>query len=164
MHFMTSMRSFVQEATAADPIGAVYAGLSGAFLSGPFSQSPWRHERGVIVDVGPHVVDLMWSLLGPVESGTAETHRNVVRLNLTHVGGAMSSAVLSAHHTGPAVRSLQVLSASGVLEHDWSTPDPDWAGNVRREFAATVTTGTPHPCDVRHGVELARVLAKVDGA
>ena len=164
MRFMTSMRAFLKEAVAADPVGAVYAGLSGAFLSGPFSQSPWRHERGVLVDVGPHVVDLLWCLLGPVESGTADTHRGVVRLSLRHTGGAMSSAVLSAHHTGPAVRSLQVLTADGVLQHDWSTPDADWAGTVRREFAAAVTTGAPHPCDVRHGVELERVLARVVSA
>ena len=161
MRFMTSVRTFLTEATAAAPIGAVYAALSGAFLSGPFSQSPWRHERGVLVDVGPHVVDLMWALLGPIESGTADTHRDVVRLTLRHAGGAMSSAVLSAHHTGPAVRSLQVLTPGGVLEHDWTTPDEDWAGTVRREFAAAVTTGIPHPCDVRHGVELERVLERL---
>lgn len=161
MRFSASMQVFLQEARGEDPIGAAYAALSGAFLSGPFSQSPWRHERGVLVDVGPHVVDLMCALLGPVDDGSTDSHRDVVRLTLRHAGGAMSSAVLSAHHTGPAVRSLQVLTPGGVLEHDWSTPDDDWAGTVRREFAAAVTTGTPHPCGVRHGVELERVLERL---
>ena len=164
MRFSAPMRAFLAAARTADPLGASYAALSGAFLSGPFSQSPWRHERGVLVDVGPHVVDLMWALLGPVESGTAETHRDVVRLTLRHAGGAMSSAVLGAHYTGPAVRSLQVLTPGGVLQHDWSTPDDDWAGTVRREFAAAVTAGTPHLCDVRRGVELERVLQRLVSA
>ena len=61
----------------------------------------------------------------------------------------------------PAVRSLQVLTPRGVLQHDWSTPNDDWAGTVRREFAAAVATGTPHPCDVRRGVQLERVLAQL---
>lgn len=158
MQFSAPLRAFLAAATAADPVGAVYAALSGAFLSGPFSQSPWRHERGVLADVGPHVVDLLWTLLGPVERGTAETHRDIVRLTLRHSDGALSSAVLGAHHTGPAVRTLQVLTPGEVLQHDWSTPDPEWAATVRREFVTAATTGTPHACDIRRGVELERVL------
>ena len=158
MRFSAPMRAFLHEARAADPLGAGYVALSGAFLTGPFSQSPWRHERGVLVDVGPHVIDLLWGLLGPVDTGAVDSHRNVVRLTLRHAGGAMSSALLSAHYSGPAVRSLQVLTPDGVLEHDWSRPDADWAATVRRELAAAVTTRTPHDCDVRRGVELERVL------
>jgi predicted dehydrogenase len=164
MRFSAPVRAFLDEAADADPVGVFYAALSGAFLAGPFSQSPWRHEKGVLVDVGPHVVDLMWALLGPVESGTADSHRDVVRLSMRHSGGAMSSAVLSAHHTGPAIRSLKVLTPGGLLEHDWSTPDVDWAGTVRREFADAVATRTPHPCDVRRGVELERVLHRLTTA
>jgi predicted dehydrogenase len=164
MRFSAPVRAFLAQVADADPVGAFYAALSGAFLAGPFSQSPWRHEKGVLVDVGPHVVDLMWALLGPVESGTADSHRDVVRLSMRHSGGAMSSAVLSAHHTGPAIRSLKVLTPDGVLEHDWSTPDVDWAGTVRREFADAVATRTPHPCDVRRGVELERVLHRLTTA
>lgn len=156
--FSSSVRDFVRQAREADPVGALFAGLSDAFLTGPFSQSPWRHERGVLHDVGPHVVDLLWDLLGAVEHATADTHRDVVRLALRHTTGALSTAVLSARHTGPAVRTLQVLTPSGVLQHDWSTPDEDWAGTVRRAFATAVTTGVAHPSDVRRGVAVQRVL------
>jgi predicted dehydrogenase len=161
MRFMAPMRAFVEQVAAADPLGVAYASMSGAFLEGPFSQSPWRHERGILVDVGPHVVDLMWQLLGPVDSGTAEEHRGIVRLSLGHTSGALSTSVLSAHYTGPAVRSLQVLTPAGVLEPDWGTPDPDLHGTVRREFAATVVGDQPHPAGVSRGVELERVLARV---
>ena len=159
MHFSQAIRCFVPEAVAREPVGVAYENISGAFLSGPFSRSRWRHAGGVLPDVGPHVVDLMTSILGPAESAEARSQGGLVRLGVRHVEGGFSHAVLSAHHTGPPVHGLRVYAPSTVMDCDWDVPDPDRWGTVRREFADSVRTGRAHPCDVHRGVELQRVLA-----
>jgi len=62
----------------------------------PFRASPWRHDRGALWDIGPHVVSLFISLLGPVTevvavAGPADT----VHLVLMHAEGRTSSSTLS---------------------------------------------------------------------
>ncbi|MCW2544581.1 MAG: dehydrogenase [Frankiales bacterium] len=163
LRFTEAFRRFLPAAQAISPIRATYTSLSDAFLEGPFSQSPWRHEKGILTDVGPHVVDALSSLLGPVVSAEASTVDQVVWLKLRHEGEGMSQATLSAHYAGPRVNDLAVAGRQGELACDWTVPDSDRWGVVRREFADAVRTGAPHPCDVHRGVELERVLAMVTG-
>jgi predicted dehydrogenase len=159
MQFSQAFRSFLPAALSLEPAAVAVENLSGAFLAGPFSQSPWRHAGGVLPDVGPHVVDAMTSVLGPAESARAQSHRGIVRLSVRHAAGGFSHAVLSAHHTGTPRHQLRAYGATDVVDCDWSIQDPDRWGTVRREFAATVRSGTPHPCDVQRGLEIQRVLA-----
>ena len=159
MHFTATLRDFLTRVAEVDPVAVSYEALTGAFLSGPYSNSPWRHEGGVLPDVGPHVVSAFTALLGPVVDATSDSHRGVARLELTHESGALSHALLSAHYTGPAVRSLRAFTEDGVIAADLTLPDPDLWGEVRRAFADTVRTGTPHLLDVHRAVELQRVLA-----
>lgn len=159
MQFTQAVRQFLPRALALQPVGVAYENISGAFLSGPFSSSPWRHAGGVLPDVGPHVVDLLTTILGAAESAEVQSERGLVRLSLRHVAGGFSHAVLSAHHPGPPSRGLRVYSPAEVVDCDWSVPDPDLWGVVRREFAETVRSRTPHRCDIHRGVELERVLA-----
>ena len=42
--------------------------ISGAFLPGSPFASGWRAERGALLDVGPHIIDLAVEALGPVAS------------------------------------------------------------------------------------------------
>lgn len=164
MQFSEAIRQFVPQAHALKPVGAAYENLSGAFLSGPFSSSPWRHAGGVLPDVGPHVVDLLTTILGPAEAAQAQSHQGLVRLSLRHVSGGFSHAVLSAHHTGQPVHGFRVYAPSATVEPDWDIPDTDRWGTVRREFAESVRSGTSHSCDVLRGVEVQRVLAMALGS
>ena len=159
LRFNSAVRRFLAVAADADPVGASIENLSGGFLAGPFSQSPWRQEGGILPDGGPHVVDVLTAILGPAIAANADARRDVVRLSLRHEGGAFSHAVLSAHHTGPPVQRLRVYSPSAVLDCDWKVEDPDLWGTIRREFAECVRSGVAHPLDVHRGVELQRVLA-----
>jgi predicted dehydrogenase len=161
LRFTESVRRFVSAALAAGAVGVAYESLSGGFLAGPFSASPWRKSGGILPDVGPHVVDLMDSLLGPVATATVTAQDGLVRLALHHAGGGFSHAVLGAHHTGPPVRSLRAYAADCVVDCDWTVPDDDLWGTVRREFASAVAAGRPHAADVHRGLELQRVLAMV---
>jgi predicted dehydrogenase len=161
MRFVNGVRDFVRDAQAMQPSVVVYESMSNAFLEGPFSQSPWRHAGGVLPDVGPHVVDLLTRVLGPVAQASAESSGGFTRLQLTHVEGGLSQALLSAHYRGQPVRDLRAYSDAAELACDWSTADPDIWGEVRRTFADIVSTGAAHDCDVQRGLELQRVLATV---
>ena len=159
LSFSAAVRQFAASLERVKLAGADYKNISSAFLAGPFSQSPWRHNGGVVPDVGPHVVDLMMTLLGPVVDARVESAHGLSRLSLTHRDGAFSHAILGAHHTGPGAHRLRAYGPATVQDCDWGVPDEDRWGRVRREFAQAVTTGTAHSSDVHRGLELQRVLA-----
>ncbi len=85
--FADPVRSFLAEAQAVQPIGGRATFVSGALRGGPFA-TPWRLDRGPLLDLGPHVVDLLDAALGPVVAVRAhgDLHR-WVGLLLDHRGG-----------------------------------------------------------------------------
>jgi predicted dehydrogenase len=162
--FSAPVRSFLAEAEAFDAFGAVHENISGGFLEGPFSQSPWRHERGALLDLGPHVLDLLTCALGPVEDIGASATRGFVRLSLRHRSGALSTSTLSAVVPGAtAGQRLRLFGPGGVLEADLSV-DMGVFATVRAEFAASVRSGEPHACDVHRGLELQALLHRAEQA
>ena len=80
--FQPDARAWLDEVTStggwaggdATWLGSVYA------ESSPFN-TPWRREKGALWDLGPHVISLLWAILGPVESVTADAGRG----DLTHL-------------------------------------------------------------------------------
>ena len=68
--FQPDARAWLEDVTAAGGwagghvlwLGSVYA------ESSPFN-TPWRREKGGLWDLGPHVVSLLWAILGPVDVG-----------------------------------------------------------------------------------------------
>ncbi|MFR9803881.1 Gfo/Idh/MocA family protein [Pseudonocardia sp. RS010] len=71
--------------------------LSGALLGGPYSASAWRAERGALLDIGPHLVDLLDTALGEVVAVefAHAGEQDLWRVGLRHVGGARSTLSLS---------------------------------------------------------------------
>lgn len=71
--------------------------LSGSLLGGPYHRSAWRNEHGALLDIGPHVIDLLDVALGPVTGvdHAERTEPDVWRIGLAHAGGARSSLTLS---------------------------------------------------------------------
>lgn len=71
--------------------------LSGALLGGPFAASAWRAEHGALLDVGPHVIDLLDAALGPVVDVEAarRDEPDLWRFGLVHAGGSRSAVTLS---------------------------------------------------------------------
>ena len=89
-----------------DAVGPGHAGpdtvgvarwLSGSLLGGPYRRAAWRAEHGALLDIGPHVVDLLDVALGPVTGvdHAERTEPDVWRVGLAHAGGARSSMMLS---------------------------------------------------------------------
>ncbi len=64
--FAPAVRAFLAAAQEFDATGGRACFLSGAFLGGPFAASPWRVEHGALLDVGPHILDLVDVALGPI--------------------------------------------------------------------------------------------------
>jgi predicted dehydrogenase len=136
--------------------------IADAFLEGPFSQSPWRHERGVLLDMGPHVIDLLDAALGPVVDVDARASGGLVQLGLGHEGGALSTVVLSSVVPGGRRRTAELFGPSGTLAVDLNEIDPGLFATIRAELAEVVRTGSPHPCDVFRGLAVQEVVARAE--
>lgn len=162
--YAASVRTFVEQARAFAPFGGRGAFVSGALLGGMFA-TPWRLERGPLLDLGPHVVDLLDASLGTVTEVRA--HGDLlgwVGLLLEHEGGAVSEASLCATSALQPHRSgVELYSPTGVLEIDCaSAVGPAAFSTLTEELAAMVRTGNAHPLDVQHGLHLQRILAEAE--
>ncbi|WP_236790473.1 Gfo/Idh/MocA family protein [Amycolatopsis sp. GM8] len=137
--------------------------LSGALLGGPYSGSTWRHEDGALADIGPHVVDLLDAALGPITEvlTSYRSDEDLCHLVFTHEGGASSTATMSSRlPIRPTVAEFAVYGAQGyrVLNRR-PVAGVERFTALLDDFAAMIATGTTtHPCDVRRGLHIQRVL------
>ena len=130
--------------------------------SSPFN-TPWRRAKGGLWDLGPHVVSLLWAILGPVETVTADAGRgDLTHLVLHHQGGATSTATVTLGAPDLADGfDLQIWGSHGrsaipSLAHD---PVPALRAALT-DLVASVRSGSrDHPCDARFGRDVTRVLA-----
>jgi predicted dehydrogenase len=115
-----------------------------------------------LLDLGPHVLDVLQAALGPIEhiQGTGDPRRWVT-LACVHAGGAVSAVALSGSiRVDQVIRRYELFGSEGVLEWDASIrKDAPW-DRIRREFAAAVRAGRPHALDVRHGLRLQELLER----
>lgn len=137
--------------------------LSGALLGGPYSGSSWRHDGGALVDVGPHVIDLLDVALGPITEvlTSYRSQEDLWHLVLAHEGGASSTATMSMRlPITPTVAEIAVYGEAGYRTlNRRPVPGVERFTALLDDFAAMVDTGTTeHPCDVRRGLHVQRVL------
>jgi predicted dehydrogenase len=158
--FRADVRQLLAETT--DASYAQLLNLNGAFLAGPFSSSPWRHEEGALLDWGPHGVDMLMAALGPVVDGVARERNGAYAVTLQHEGGRASQALFSSTWSGEPVSRLDLVTSTGLRSTDWAKRDPATYEQVfravREEFVSSVRTGEPHPCDARRGADVQRVV------
>ncbi|KAA9161111.1 Gfo/Idh/MocA family oxidoreductase [Amycolatopsis acidicola] len=164
LRYATETREWLA-ALAADGgwTGGTARWLSGALLAGPYSASPWRHEDGALADVGPHIIDLLDAALGPIVEVVAahRTPRDLWQLVFAHEGGATSTATLSINlPVQPTVADLAVFGEHGFRSlARQPVPGVERYTSLLDDFAAMIATGTTeHPCDVRRGLHLQRIL------
>jgi predicted dehydrogenase len=137
--------------------------MSGALLSEDYVDSAWRHENGALLDVGPHVIDLMDAALGEVTEVVAATHgpRDLWHILLGHTGGATSTITISLKMPlRPTVVDFSVYGEHGyrTLPGRESPADECYASLVD-DFVAMVHSNTPtHPCDAARGLHIQRVI------
>jgi len=143
-------RAFLAAAEGFEVVGARCASLSGALL-----------------DVGPHLFDLLEGAVGPIEelSGRGDPLR-WVSLTCRHAGGQVSELSMSLSlPLAETVFECVLYGPSGSLAFRRPT-DPlsaaaelaEAGATLRREFAAAVTSGVPSALDVNRGVRLQRLI------
>lgn len=164
LRFDPRMRAWLADVTARGGWrGGVAAWFGSSLLeSSPFN-TPWRREKGALWDLGPHVVSLLWAVLGPVTSLTADAgQEDVAHLVLHHQGGP-SSVVTVTQSGGEAARGFEayIWGASGQSDAPAPTDDPAVPLRIAlTELAQNARSGqTRHPCDVRFGRDVGRVLS-----
>jgi predicted dehydrogenase len=144
--------------------GADARWLNGGILAGPFADSPWRHDRGALDDVGPHVFDLLDAAVGPI-TGVLAANRSATGLwqvIVEHESGATSTASLSLTlPIQPPIAELTVYGEHGARSLPrGDTSAQDCFAALLDDFVAMVGSGTTeHPLDVRRGLHLQRVIA-----
>jgi predicted dehydrogenase len=160
-------REFLAAAEGFEVVGARCASLSGALLGeSPFA-TPWRRRHGALLDVGPHLFDLLEATVGPIEelSGRGDPLR-WTSLVCRHAGGQVSDVSMSL--TLPLAETVfecSLYGPGGSLAYR-RPPDRPSAmaelqaagATLRREFAAAVTSGISPELDVHRGLRLQRLI------
>jgi predicted dehydrogenase len=170
--FHPSTRAFLRHAQALrvpGPItGVLAAYLHGGLLAGSSGKgeaaTPWRLEHGALLDLGPHLVDLVdaaagsiWSVLG---SGDSRTY---LTITTEHDGGTGQLALSGAVRLDRALTRVELFSDRGSLRWDTGDIDHDECWPVlRAEFAAAVRHGAPVTADVSRGLQLQVVLDAIE--
>lgn len=162
LRYSAATRRFLARVRELEPFGGRAHNISGALHGGPF-RTPWRLERGALLDVGPHMIDLMDAALGPVTGVRA--HGDPLRwvgLLLEHETGAVSEVSLSmAAHVPEGDCGAEVYGRHGAerLGADFGR---DVFATMVAEFARTVRQGGGHPLDAAHGLRIQRVIAEAE--
>lgn len=163
--YTADVRMFLAEAPALEAFGGRGLFASGGLLGvSPFA-TPWRLEHGPLLDLGPHVIDLLDAALGRVVGVRAHGDRHGwVGLLLDHEGGLSSQASMCATTpVEPHQSGAEIFGANGRLTVDTTAAvTPDTFATVVADFAAAVLDGTPHPLDAARGLHLQRLLADAD--
>jgi predicted dehydrogenase len=162
--YAAPVRAFLEAAAHLEVIGGRGEFISGGLLGGPFA-TPWRLERGALLDLGPHVIDLLDAALGQVVAVRAHgASLGWVGLLLEHEDGRVSEASLCATAgIEPHVASAAVYGATGALSVDCAAAvGPETFAVLRREFAEAVAGGAGHPLDVQRGLHLQHVIAAAE--
>jgi predicted dehydrogenase len=163
--FQDDVRTWLADVTRRDGWGGGCAvWLASAVLgSNPFN-TPWRRDKGGLWDVAPHVVSLLWAGLGPVVSVTADAGRgDVTHLVMHHERGASSTVTVTLRAPEAAAGfDLYLWGEPGRSAAPGETTEPTKALRLAlTELIDNARSGhVAHPCDVRFGREIGRVLAE----
>lgn len=164
LQFEASVRAWLADVTArTDWAGGSAVWLGSALQEASPFNTPWRREKGGLWDLGPHLVALLWSALGPVSSVRADSGGGeVTHLVLHHAGGAASSVSITMSVPERAeFFELFVWGAGGrsaVRREAGDAVAP--LRTALTELAACARDGgAAHACDVSFGRDVVRVLA-----
>jgi predicted dehydrogenase len=162
--FQADIRAWLADVAGQEWAGGEAVWLGSALVPGGGFNTPWRREKGGLWDLGPHALSLLAEGLGPVTSVTGE-------------GGPLGASYLLLRHATGAVSTVTVTleappQGDRLYLYVWGRPgrsvapvladDPVPAlRTALSELAANIISGVvDHPCDVRFGLQVTRVLAQ----
>jgi predicted dehydrogenase len=158
--FADAVRRFVdQEAPGTQPIGGTARAIVGSVPAG-LTGGAWRAGGGVLLGVGPHLVDLLDAALGTVVGVHAHGDPlGWVGLMLEHEGGRFSEASLWATPTDERRADVEVFGTAGTAAVDVTgAVGPEAFRTMFAEFARAVEQQAQPALDVQRGHHLYRVV------
>jgi predicted dehydrogenase len=160
--FNPAVDEFAAAAATVEPVGGRGCFISGAFLRGPFAYG-WRLERGAVLDVGPHLLDLLEAGLGDIIGVEASGDAlGWVSMICTHASGATSSASLCCSAATDSRTEIEVFGPSGTALFDGRKIDyTQWASNVRGSLVAAAN-GASHPANVDRAMRFQELIANIE--
>jgi predicted dehydrogenase len=160
--FADGVRTWIAEQTRRGGWFTAHAAWIGAIDGGPFANSPWRHEKGALWDVGPHALSVLLPVLGDVHEVAAATTGpgDTVHLVLRHLAGASSTVTLTL--TAPAAAAgstVELRGGDGVTALPSSLDTPVAALHQMIDtLIESARTGRPHDCDAAFGLRVVEIL------
>jgi predicted dehydrogenase len=160
LRYTSRIRQFLDQAREFDAFGARAAWISGAFLPGSPFATPWRLEHGALLDVGPHVLDLLDAAVGPIRSTSVVGDPHAwVAVTAVHDGGAVSDIAVSSAVPG-FVWECSLFGPDGELHAPQAGEDEtaEVQPVIAAEFAEVVRSGQSHELDAHRGLFLQQLL------
>jgi predicted dehydrogenase len=154
------IRSFLDELQGLEITGLRTSFVSGAFLDGSPFRTPWRLREGALLDVGPHVLDMMDAVAGRIEdiSYTGDP-RSWLAVTTRHANGAVGQASISSVVPG-FLWDLDVFGPGGIVSAPQRPDDErdEVKETIVGEFALACRSGVSHTLDVRRGLYLQELM------
>jgi predicted dehydrogenase len=116
--------AFLDTARTLNIAGARSCYLHGAFLGGDFATG-WRLEHGALLDLGPHLLDLLDAAIGPITAiRSTGDPRRWIELTCEHTNGAVSQASLSGSVNLPRpITRVELFGPAPSLAYDTAAID-----------------------------------------
>jgi predicted dehydrogenase len=166
--FIPELESWLEQRVAEGGWECARAEFAAAiFVDGnPFGDSPWRHDKGALWDVGPHALSMLIPILGNVESLVAGAGvRDQVHLVLQHAEQRSSSVSLSLT-VPPAATGTSVYVYGERGRAEAPSGRFDVAGAYRAALDALIERAAmskpAHACDVHFGAQVVAILAAAE--
>jgi predicted dehydrogenase len=160
--FVEACRVLTTESPAIAVTGRyVHGGLLPSGFIDDDAGSGWRDTLGVLYDLGPHLLDLVDLVAGPVVAirATGDPHE-AVTVETEHVSGARGQLVLSARVATPRVLTDVDLYSNAGYEHyttEGMDHDQVWPA-IRHEFAKAVRHGSPVTVDIYRALRIQHLV------
>lgn len=142
-------------------LGVQGAHVHGGLLDGGFvgDASTWRDELGVLIDLGPHLLDLGEQLAGPIAEVRVREHDGWLTVDALHEGGSLGQYAMSGRIDVTAGTMLQAFTHDGAQSIETRGLDMSEAFAIYRdEFAGAVRNDTPVTVDAERGVALSILI------
>jgi len=166
--FDPRMRAIIADSTAAQWSGGNGLWLGSALMDDNPFNTPWRHDKGALWDLGPHAVSVLLANLGPIVDVTARRGAlDLVHATFTHASGASSTTSFTLFASDAADGFSTVLwGPQGRAQLPVDDVDESVALRVAlAELVTNIRSGTTeHRCDVAAGRDVVAVLAKIEAA
>ena len=159
--FASAVRTFLSSSVPRIwPIGAS-ARLRTADLAPGAAARPWRAEMAVLLNLGPHLVDLLDAALGRVGQVRArDDPRGWVGMQLEHSAGRFSEVTLTAAPEAETARAdVEVFGSGGeaAIECE-AAAGHDAVETMISEFVQAADADRSHELDVNRGLHVQRIV------